>query len=258
MRAADFLSTDYNSRSSLRQSTAGGCVSSDMAARIAWLVRRVRPQRVTGQRSLCAGAPCSSSKAACYTDPDVQTILKKITGLNLEKVFQPMKQESKPPTYKLMTQQQYEESLQKAVQAAQQHLEMPPMMKERDPIDEVLAVDEILDGTETAKLVFTDITYSTPHCERFILVREPNGVLRKATWDERDRMIQVYFPRWGRRMVPPPVFREENMKVKKFGCYLKVRCWLLPEDNNGLVFVSSDFVSARPTRGASEPVPCPV
>ncbi|KAG8538641.1 hypothetical protein GDO81_022284, partial [Engystomops pustulosus] len=184
-----------------------------MAARIAWLVRRVRPQRVTGQRSLCAGAPCSSSKAACYTDPDVQTILKKITGLNLEKVFQPMKQESKPPTYKLMTQQQYEESLQKAVQAAQQHLEMPPMMKERDPIDEVLAVDEILDGTETAKLVFTDITYSTPHCERFILVREPNGVLRKATWDERDRMIQVYFPRWGRRMVPPPVFREENMKI---------------------------------------------
>ncbi|XP_056420516.1 28S ribosomal protein S22, mitochondrial isoform X2 [Hyla sarda] len=111
-----------------------------------------------------------------------------------------------------MTQQQYEESLQKAVVAAQQYLEMPPMPSEREPIEETLAVDEILDGTETTKMVFTDITYSTPHRERFIVVREPDGVLRKATWEERDRMIQVYFPRQGRKMVPPPVFREENIK----------------------------------------------
>ncbi|XP_044146687.1 28S ribosomal protein S22, mitochondrial [Bufo gargarizans] len=184
-----------------------------MAARIAWLVRRIRPQRVSGHRSLCAGAPSSSARPASFTDPDVQSILKKMTGLNLEKVFQPIKQESKPPTYKLMTQQQYEEALQKAVIAAQQYLEMPPMPDEREPIDETLAVDEILDGTDTAKMVFTDITYSTPHRERFIVVREPNGVLRKATWEERDRMIQVYFPRQGRKMVPPPVFREENMKL---------------------------------------------
>ncbi|KAM3932615.1 small ribosomal subunit protein mS22 isoform 2-T2 [Leptodactylus fuscus] len=184
-----------------------------MAARLAWLVRRIHPQRVTGHRSLCAGGPSSSSKPVCFTDPDVQNILKKVTGLNLEKVFQPVKQESKPPVYKLMTQQQYEESLQKAAVVAQQYLEMPPMLNEREPIDEVLAVDEILDGTETAKLVFTDITYSTPHRERFIVVREPNGVLRKATWEERDRMIQVYFPHKGRKMVAPPVFREENLKL---------------------------------------------
>lgn len=55
------------------------------------------------------------------------------------------------------------QSLQKAVAVAQQHLEMPPMPSEREPIDETLTVDEILDGTETAKFVFTDITYSTPH-----------------------------------------------------------------------------------------------
>ncbi|XP_075057774.1 small ribosomal subunit protein mS22 [Mixophyes fleayi] len=184
-----------------------------MAARIAWFVRRVRPERVTGRRTLCAGAPVSHpARLPTFTDPEVQSILKKITGLNLEKVFQPAKQESKPPTYKLMTQQQYEESLQKATDVAQQYLEMPPMLTERQPINETLVVDEILSGTDTAKYVFTDITYSTPHHERFIVVREPDGVLRKATWEERDRMIQVYFPRQGRKIFPPPVFQEENMK----------------------------------------------
>ncbi|XP_073530533.1 small ribosomal subunit protein mS22 [Phyllobates terribilis] len=180
-----------------------------MAVRIAWLVRRIQPQRACGHRRLCAAAPGSSR----FSDPEVQDILRKMTGLNLQKVFQPITQVSRPPTYKLMTQQQYDEALQKAVVAAQQYLEMPPMPSEREPIDETLAVDEILDGTDTAKFVFTDITYSTPHSERFIVVREPNGVLRKATWEERDRMIQVYFPRHGRKMVPPPVFREENIKL---------------------------------------------
>lgn len=37
------------------------------------------------------------------------------------------------------------------------------MLEERPPINETLTVDEILSGTDTAKYVFTDITYSTPH-----------------------------------------------------------------------------------------------
>lgn len=49
--------------------------------------------------------------------------------------------------------------------------------------------------------------------ERFIVVREPDGTLRKATWEERDRLVQVYFPKPGRRLVPPLMFREENLKV---------------------------------------------
>lgn len=49
--------------------------------------------------------------------------------------------------------------------------------------------------------------------ERFIVVREPDGTLRKATWEERDRLVQVYFPKPGRRLTPPFMFREENLKV---------------------------------------------
>lgn len=41
-----------------------------------------------------------------FTDPAVQDILTRITGLDLQKVFRPVKQELKPPTYKLMTDEQ--------------------------------------------------------------------------------------------------------------------------------------------------------
>ena len=44
-----------------------------------------------------------------FTDSPVQDILTKITGLDLEKVFRPIKQEVKPPVYKLMTDLQLEE-----------------------------------------------------------------------------------------------------------------------------------------------------
>ena len=44
-----------------------------------------------------------------FTDAAVQDLLTRITGLDLEKVFRPIKQELKPPTYKLMTDEQLEE-----------------------------------------------------------------------------------------------------------------------------------------------------
>lgn len=45
------------------------------------------------------------------------------------------------------------------------------------------------------------------------MVREPNGILRKATWEERDRLVQVYFPKVGRKLSAPLIFKEENLKV---------------------------------------------
>ncbi|KAM6160562.1 small ribosomal subunit protein mS22 [Erethizon dorsatum] len=155
----------------------------------------------------------SKIKKPTFTDEEVQNILIKMTGLNLEKIFKPAIQELKPPTYKLMTQAQLEEATRKAVQAAKVRLKMPPVLEERAPINDVLAEDTILEGTETAKYVFTDISRSIPHRERFIVVREPSGTLRKASWEERDRMIQIYFPKEGRRVLPPIIFKEENLKT---------------------------------------------
>ncbi|XP_043925964.1 28S ribosomal protein S22, mitochondrial isoform X2 [Protopterus annectens] len=148
-----------------------------------------------------------------FTDEEIQRMLVKMTGLNLQKIFRPVKQEHKPPTYKLMTDSQLEKATQNAIQVAQERLQFPPVLVERKPITDILAEDRFLEGTETAKLVITDINYGIAHRERFIVVREPNGVLRKATWEERDRMIQVYFPREGRRLTPVPLFKDENLGI---------------------------------------------
>lgn len=40
-------------------------------------------------------------------------------------------------------------------------------------------------------------------------MRETTGVLRQATWEERDRMYQVFFPALGRKMWLPKALSEE-------------------------------------------------
>lgn len=40
---------------------------------------------------------------------------------------------------------------------------MPPVLNEREPINDILADDKFLEGTESTKYVFTDLTYSVPH-----------------------------------------------------------------------------------------------
>nr|XP_056705340.1 28S ribosomal protein S22, mitochondrial [Euleptes europaea] len=175
-----------------------------------------RPSRASwGRRELCQGSEADEDKSnitkPSFTDERVQTLLYKMTGLDLQKVFKPIKQELEPPKYKLMTKLQLEEATRQAVEKARERLEMPPVLSERDPVNDVLSEDKILDGIEPYKYVFTDLTYDTPHRERFIVVRETSGVLRKATWEERDRMIQIFFPREGREISPPPLFRNENL-----------------------------------------------
>uniref|UniRef100_A0A8C5LB45 Mitochondrial ribosomal protein S22 n=1 Tax=Jaculus jaculus TaxID=51337 RepID=A0A8C5LB45_JACJA len=166
-------------------------------------------------RQLSSEAESSSAeiKKLTFMDEEVQSILVKMTGLDLQKTFTPAIQKLKPPTYKLMNQAQLEEATRQAVEAAKVRLKMPPVLEERTPIDDVLAEDKILEGTETNKYVFTDISYHVPHRERFIVVREPNGTLRKASWEERDQVIQIYFPKKGRRVLTPVIFKEENLKT---------------------------------------------
>ena len=48
---------------------------------------------------------------------------------------------------------------------------------------------------------------------RLITIREANGRLRKARWEERDRMNQIYFPKPGRKHEIPELLKDENLKV---------------------------------------------
>ena len=50
-----------------------------------------------------------------------------------------------------------------ATEKAKKLLQMPPVLPERRPISDVLSEDKMLEGMDTAKYVFTDITYDIPH-----------------------------------------------------------------------------------------------
>lgn len=165
---------------------------------------------IGGRRCFCS----ASHGSVCFGDPQVQDLLKCMMGRDLEKIFSPVQQpQLTPPSYKLLTDRQLDTAVAAARAQAEVLLQMPPELEERRPIADLLSHEPPLEGHDSAKFVFTDITLNVPHRERFIVVREPSGDLRKASWEERDRMVQIYFPKEGRKLTPPKLFTEDNLKV---------------------------------------------
>ena len=56
--------------------------------------------------------------------------------------------------------------------------------------------------TSVIPLIFFQIVYIYTK-ERMVVVRETDGLLRKAGWDERDRVMQIYYPSPYRTMSKP-------------------------------------------------------
>ncbi|XP_075211435.1 mitochondrial ribosomal protein S22 [Lycorma delicatula] len=150
-----------------------------------------------------------------FYEPEVQKLLKQLTRVNFEKVFRRRKlgKKLKAPTYKFMTTQQIEEQLKDAEKRAEEKMQMPPVLPPRKEINEVLSVDKELTGLwePHVNYVFTDISFAKTDVNRVIVVREPNGTLRKAYWNERERINQIYFPVPGRKLIPHKVFKPENL-----------------------------------------------
>jgi len=48
---------------------------------------------------------------------------------------------------------------------------------------------------------------------RVIVARDPDGVLREASWEERQKMCQVYFPAVGREIQVPKMFENQYLEV---------------------------------------------
>ena len=68
-------------------------------------------------------------------------------------------------------------------------------------------------------------------------------MLREATWEERDRMMQVYFPSLGRRMWLPHMLTEEGlgpaMNAGRYRDILDVTCLQCQPDSQDYLRVSS-------------------
>jgi len=92
---------------------------------------------------------------------DIQTLLRRITGCNYDKIFQPRRLGTslQSPKYDLLTQEEIDKLMAEVKQKTETKLQMPPLLKEWKPIDDVLSVNPELQGFDTAKYVFTDISF---------------------------------------------------------------------------------------------------
>jgi len=156
----------------------------------------------------------AQKKDVVFFDQEVQTLLKELTGLNYEKIFRirKMGQDVQKPIYQFMTEEEILEAQNEIRVKAEDKLQMPPVMEERNPSGKVLETDPELMGFDTCKHVFTDITYGVSDRSRIIVVRDPDGTLRTSDWEEQDRLNQTYYPREGRRHYVPPMFEPENLQ----------------------------------------------
>jgi len=159
-------------------------------------------------------AASSDPIAKAFFNPQVQETLKSLTGLNYEKIFRVSRlgQRLDPPSYSFMTDEELKEARREIKVKALKMLQMPPVMSERKDEVKVLEHDPAIVGFDSARYVFTDITFGIHDRDRIIVVRESDGTLRSASWSERDRMNQTYFPTEGRKFKPSSIFHLETLK----------------------------------------------
>lgn len=153
-------------------------------------------------------------KQDLFYDNEVQSILKSLTGTNHEKIFRvrrlgdPLTERS---VFQFVTDEELKQLQQDAASKGEDKLQMPPVMDQREEKGMVLEKDPLLVGLDISNYVFTDITYGVSDRERLVVVRDTDGTLRTANWDEQDRMNQVYYPREERKHYVLPMFEPENL-----------------------------------------------
>ncbi|XP_013146323.1 PREDICTED: 28S ribosomal protein S22, mitochondrial isoform X2 [Papilio polytes] len=138
----------------------------------------------------------------------VQALLKRLTRPDFSKVFRKRTNSNrsvlKTPEYKFLTDEELQSEFSKANKTAARLLQMPPVVKVHQPINEVLSKDPALVGYDNTKYLFTDITFGVPNEHRLIVERDPDGTLQMSDHDTRKRLNQ------GRKVREPMMFADEE------------------------------------------------
>ncbi|XP_061383271.1 small ribosomal subunit protein mS22 isoform X2 [Danaus plexippus] len=136
----------------------------------------------------------------------VQIILKRLTRPNFEKVFRKRTNSNisvlRTPVYKFLTDEELKIEQSNAYKSAERLLQMPPVVKVQEPVDDILSKDPALVGYDSSTYLFTDITYGVANEHRLIIQREPDGTLRSCDHDVRKKLNQ------GRKLRDPLVFSD--------------------------------------------------
>jgi len=153
----------------------------------------------------------------------VQSLLKALTGLDLDRIYAAKKQEFTVPSYKLLSDEELREEVMKAIRRAEYKIQMPPVLRKRLPCEKVLRRDPEIQGLHESRHIFTDVSFGYADRARPVVVREADGTLRTATWEERERMLQTYFTNKAREPDTPAMFTEPYLtNVLNKHCYIFV------------------------------------
>ncbi|XP_063378461.1 small ribosomal subunit protein mS22 [Cydia fagiglandana] len=149
-----------------------------------------------------------------FFSPDIQILLKRLTRPDLARVFRKRTNSALPvlptPKYKFLTSEELEQEVAKANERADQLLQMPPVVKIQQHIQDVLSEDPALIGYDKSKYIFTDISFGVANEHRIIVQRLPDGTLQSCDHDVRKRLNQIYFPINGRTIREPLMFTDEE------------------------------------------------
>ncbi|CAJ0951876.1 unnamed protein product, partial [Mesorhabditis belari] len=150
-----------------------------------------------------------------FTSPEVQELLTKLTGADLQNKIFRSRRISTPQNrshYALMTDERWEKTMERMQEEAQHFLQFIPLKEPRVETTETLIVDKEIAGFDKSKFVFTDISFDATDQDRTVVVREVDGSLRTATPEEHDRMNRVYYEKSNRPVVEPAVFSDPYLQ----------------------------------------------
>ncbi|XP_039747411.1 28S ribosomal protein S22, mitochondrial isoform X1 [Pararge aegeria] len=144
----------------------------------------------------------------------IQVLLKRLTRPDFAKIFRKRNNTNvsvlRTPKYKFVTDEELHIEKMKANKSADRLLQMPPVVKVHTPIDDVLSRDPALTEFDSARYLFTDISFGVDNEHRMIVEREPDGTLRSCDHEVRKRLNQIYFPMQGRKIREPLIFENEE------------------------------------------------
>lgn len=139
-------------------------------------------------------------------------LMHSLTSMQIDRVFGSRPKPFSRPTYHFLTANEVKAKFDGALRTARRLLLMPPVVPIEEDNIRVIAKDPEIQGELKAKMVFIDTSFNLKDRERSILVRHTNGVLETADQLTRRRLIEVYFPKKERKLIPPRMF---------FGKYLQ-------------------------------------
>lgn len=148
-----------------------------------------------------------------FFNDEVQKMLKEITRYDDKHIFRRHTGETiKKPQMMFMTDEALAMAKQQAYENAKAEMQMPPVLEPNTEEPKILAHDEAITGYTKNRVVFVDITTRASHRNRFMTIREPNGLLRYPTLEERSRYTHMFYPGQGQIDIPK-MFSGEHLEA---------------------------------------------